>query len=101
MVKHTRARGHLSDSVGMLSPEAVEAIRRAIEQGRRERRRLDRKRPSKVTEALSSPEDARVLEAARKKAQSAGLTRKKAMALLDEVKRDVWNRTYTKSSSKE
>jgi hypothetical protein len=85
----------------MLSPEAVEAIRRAIEQGRRERRRLDRKRPSKVTEALSSPEDARVLEAARKKAQSAGLTRKKAMALLDEVKRDVWNRTYTKSSSKE
>ncbi|HEX9341056.1 MAG TPA: hypothetical protein VF992_07810 [Thermoplasmata archaeon] len=99
--KQTRAPRHLSDSVGMLSPEAVEAIRSAIEQSRQERKRLDRERLQKVIEAFRSPEDARVLDAARKKAGSAGLTRKKAMDLLDEVKREAWKRTYGKSSSKE
>ncbi len=99
--KQTRARRHLSDSVGMLSPEAVEAIRSAIEQSRQERRRLDRKRLQKVIEAFRSPEDARVLDAAQKKARSAGLTRTKAVDLLDEVKKEAWKRTYGKSSSKE
>ncbi len=100
-VKQTRARRHLSDSVGMLSPEAVEAVGSAIEQSRQERKRLDRKRLQEVIEAFRSPEDARVLDAAQKKARSAGLTRKGAMDLLDEVKRETWKRTYGKSSSKE
>ena len=100
-VKQTRAPRQLSDSVGMLSPGAVDAIRSAVEQGRQERKRLDRKRLQKVIEAFRSPEDARVLDAARKKARSAGLTRTKAVDLLDEVKREAWKRTYEKSSSKE
>ena len=100
-VKQTRARRHLSDSVGMLSPEAVEAIRSAIEQSRQERKRLDRRRLQEVIEAFRSPEDSSVLDAAQKKARSARLTRKQAMDLLDEVKREAWKRTYGNSSSKE
>ena len=85
----------------MLSPEAVEAIRSGIEQSRQERKRLDRRRLQEVIEAFRSPEDSSVLDAAQKKARSARLTRKKAMDLLDEVKREAWKRTYGKSSSKE
>jgi len=45
-------------------------------------------------EAFDRSDDAAVLETARRKAKSAGLTRKKPRGLPDQVKKEVWNRTY-------
>lgn len=89
-----RTRRKLSDFAGILSPEAVQALREAIDEGRKERERLDREWLKRLSEAFDPSDDAAVLEAARRKAKSAGLTRTKVRKLLDQVKKDVWNRTY-------
>ena len=89
-----RTRRRLSDFAGILSPEAAEELREVIEEGRRERERLDRKRVKQLMEAFDRSDDTVVLERARRKAKSAGLTRKKVRDLVDEVKKEMWNRTY-------
>ena len=47
-----------------------------------------------MMEAFDWLDDIVVLETAHRKAKAAGLTRKKVRDLLDEVKTEVWNRTY-------
>ena len=89
-----QTRRKLSDFAGILSPEAVQELRKAIDEARKERERLDRERPKRLLEAFDRCDDAAVLETARRKAKSAGLTRKKPRGLPDQVKKEVWNRTY-------
>ena len=93
-----RIRRPLSDSAGILSPAAVGGIRKAIEESRKERGRLDRERLRRLTAAFDRHEAA-VLETARLKAKSAGLTRKEAQALLDQVKKEHWKRRYGNNES--
>lgn len=97
VVKRTAARRPLSDFAGILSPEAAEELRAAIEEGRKEREPLDRERLKNLIEAFDQSEDTSVLETARRKAQSAGLTRKKVEDLVDEAKKEAWNRRYKKA----
>lgn len=89
-----QTRRKLSDHAGILSKEAVRELRHAIDEGRKERARLDRERLARLLEASDRPGDLAVFEAARRKAKSAGLTRKKARELLEQVKKEAWNRTY-------
>jgi len=89
-----RTRRRLSDFAGILSPESTQELREAIDESRKERERLDRKRLKRLLEAFDRSDDAAVLETARRKAKSAGLTRKKVRELVNQVKKEVWNRTY-------
>ena len=89
-----RTRRPLMDFAGILSPKAAEELREAIEEARKEREPLDRERLKRLMEAFDRLDDTVVLETARRKAKSVGLTRKKVRDLLDEVKKEVWNRTY-------
>jgi hypothetical protein len=89
-----RVRRPLMDFAGILSPEAAEDLRDAIEEARKEREPLDRERLKRLMEAFDRLDDTVVLETTRRKAKAAGLTRKKARDLLDEVKKEAWDRTY-------
>jgi len=97
VIKRATARRPLSDFAGMLSPEAAEELRAAIEEGRRERAPLDRERLKRLIEAFDRSEETSILETARRKAQSAGITRKKVEALVNEAKKEAWNRRYKKA----
>lgn len=89
-----RTRRPLMDFAGILSPKAAEELRKAIEETRKQREPLDRERLKRLIEAFDRLDDIVVLETAHRKAKAAGLTRKKVRDLLDEVKKEVWNRTY-------
>jgi len=54
----------------------------------------------KASASRRNPEDAAVLESASRKVRSAGLTRKKARELLDEVKTGRWNRRYGRKTAR-
>jgi hypothetical protein len=88
------ARRPLMDFVGILSPKAAEKLREAIDEARKQREPLDRERLKRLMEAFDRPDDIAVLEMAHRKAKAAGLTRKKVRDLLDDVKKEAWNRTY-------
>ena len=90
----------LSDFAGILSPEAAESVRKAIEESRKERERLDRDRLVWLMKAFDRFDEVAALEAARRRARSAGLTRRKVRDILDEVKKEVWNRTYGDKKSR-
>ena len=89
-----RTRRPLMDFAGILSPKAAEELREAIEEARKEREPLDRERLKRLMEVFDRLDDIVVLETAHRKAKAAGLTRKKVRDLLDEVKKEVWNRSY-------
>ena len=54
----------------------------------------------KASASRRNPEDVAVLESASRKVRSAGLTRKKARELLDEVKTGRWNRRYGRKTAR-
>ena len=89
-----RTRRPLMDFAGILSPKAAEELREPIEGVRKEREPLNRERLKRLMEAFDRLDDIVVLGTAHRKAKAAGLTRKKVRDLLDEVKKEVWNRTY-------
>src|SRR5687767_13116972 len=94
VIKRRTRRRPLSDFVGILSPQAAEALRRAIAKSRKERERPDRERLDWLLRAFDRSEDTSVLDKAAQKAQSAGLTRSKVEDLLREVKKEAWIRRY-------
>ncbi len=89
-----RARRPLMEFAGILSPKAAEELREAIEEARKQREPLDRERQKRLMEAFDRLDDIVVLKTAHRKAKAAGLTRKRVRDLLDEVKKEVWDRTY-------
>jgi len=93
-----RTRRPLSDSAGILNSEAVGAVRKAIEDSRTKRRRLDRERLGRLLAAFD-PDETAFLEAVRLKMETAGLGRKEARELLDQVKKEHWRRRYGNKKS--